>query len=304
MTFEGGSQELLTSLSDALAAAVDHVAPSIVRVDVHQRRSQGTGVVWTQDGLIVTADHVLERGEDVEVILADGKTLGAEIVGRDSDRDIGLLRIGANALPPITRGELPKVGHLVLAVGRLNERLMATMGLVNTVRSAGKRSGSGASLVQTDAMLYPGFSGGPLLDAAGRMVGMNTQRNRSGAGMAVALDAVRETADAMLAGGHVKRGYIGVVTQVVALPATFREQLGLDQSGALLISSIEPDSPAEEAGLLLGDVLIALDGQPLQDAKDLRMVLTRDRVGERLAARVIRGGELKQIPLPIGEREQ
>jgi S1-C subfamily serine protease len=304
VTFEGGPQELLTSLSDALAAAVERVTPSIVRVDVRQRRSQGTGVVWAEDGLIVTADHVLERGEDVEVVLPDGKILAADIVGRDPDRDIGLLRIGAKSLTPIAHGASPRVGHLVLAIGRVNERLMATIGLVNAVRPAGKRTNTGASLVQTDALLYPGFSGGPLLDAAGRMVGMNTQKNRSGAGMAVALDAVCETADAMLSGGRVKRGYIGVVTQVVALPASFRDPLGLAQSGGLLISSIEPGSPAEEAGLFLGDVLIGLDGHLLQDAKDLRMVLTPDRVGDKLAASIIRGGQLKEVALPIGERDE
>lgn len=303
MTFEGESAELLTSLSDALAAAVDHVAPSVVRVEVHQRRSQGTGVVWTQDGLIVTADHVLERGEDIEVVLADGKSLSADIVGRDPDRDVGLLRIDTNSLAPIPRGESPRVGHLVLAVGRLNERIMATMGLVNAVRPAGKRSNPGAGLVQTDAMLYPGFSGGPLLDAAGRMVGLNSQRAKSGAGMAVAVDAVRETADAMLAGGTVKRGWIGVVTQVVVLPEVFREQLRLAQNGALLISAIEPGSPAEEAGMLLGDVLIGLDGHTLQDANDLRTILTPDRVGDKFTADLIRGGVRKEVTLTIGERE-
>lgn len=303
MPFEGEPLELLTSLSDALAAAVDHVAASVVRVEVHQRRSQGTGVVWADDGVIVTADHVLERGEDIEVTTSDGESLAAAIIGRDSDRDIGLLRVGRSDLPLIPRGEQPRVGHLVLAVGRLNERLMATMGLVNAVRPIGKKNHRSAAFVQTDALLYPGFSGGPLLDAAGRMVGLNSSRNRSGAGMAVALDAVRESAAALLVGGSPRRGYIGVVTQVVTLPARFQEDLGLVQSGALLITAIEPGSPAEEAGVYLGDILVALDGHTLQDAADLRAVLTPDKIGDKFALELIRGGQLKELALPIGDRD-
>lgn len=304
MNAEGDSLEALTALSAALAAAVERVGPSVVRVEARQRRSQGTGVIWSADGLVVTADHVLERGEDISVAFHDGTSVDATIVGRDSDRDVALLRTNTNGFPPIPRGEPPKVGHLVLAVGRPNDRLMATMGLVNTIRGMGRRrpTHGGAALIQTDALLYPGFSGGPLLDAAGRMVGLNSSRSRAGAGVAIALEAVGDAATTLLAGGKVHRGYIGVVTQMVSLPQQLRDKLNVEQAGALLISSVEQGSPAEEAGLLLGDVLLGLDGQTLQDGGDLRAILASDRVGERLAAHLIRGGERRHLEVAIGER--
>lgn len=303
-TVEVDSVEVLTTLSDALAAAVEQVAPSVVKVEARQRRSQGTGVIWTADGLVVTADHVLERGEEISVTLHNGKSVPATIVGRDGDRDVGLLRIAEDNLPSIAIGESPKVGHLVLAVGRPNDRLMATIGLVNALKGAGRKRSpnAGTALIQTDALLYPGFSGGPLLDAAGRMVGLNSTRSKSGAGMAVALESVTDAATTLLAGGKVRRGYIGVVTQVVSLPQPLREKLNVDQTGALLISSVEQGSPAEEAGLMIGDVLLGVDGQTLQDGGDLRVILNPDRVGERLPAHVIRGGELRHLDVTIGER--
>lgn len=303
MSIEGEPMEILTGLSDALAGAIERIGPSIVRVEARRQRSQGTGVIWDTAGLVVTADHVLERGEDITVVLPDGRSLPANIIGRDADRDIGLIRIPTDGFPAIPRGERPRVGHIVLAVGRLNDRVMATMGLVSAVRPSGKRRGGpGASLIQTDALFYPGFSGGPLLDATGRMVGLNSSRSRAGAGMAVALDAVVETAATLLAGGKVSRGYIGLVTQSVRLPPAFQDRLGVSQEGGLLVLGVEAGSPADAAGLLLGDVLLALDGQSLQEGGDLRSVLTTDRIGEQLTARVIRGGELRDLAVVVGER--
>ena len=203
MTIAGNHLDLLTSLSDALAGAVDHTAQSIVRLEARERRSQGTGVIWTEDGVIVTADHVLERGNDVTVILPDGRPMRPTVIGRDADRDVALLRVDANDLIPISRGVQPKVGHLVLAVGRIGTKLMATMGMVNAVRPAGTRN-PGTALLQTDVLLYPGFSGGPLVDAAGQMVGMNTSQNRSGASLAVSLDGVQDTAEQALGGGSLR----------------------------------------------------------------------------------------------------
>ncbi|MSQ24471.1 MAG: PDZ domain-containing protein [Chloroflexi bacterium] len=303
MSLEVDSVAMLTTFSDAVANTVERVSPSVVRVEARNQRSQGTGVIWDTDGLIVTADHVLERGQDITVTLPDGKSLPATIVGRDPDRDVGLVRVATNGFPSLPRGEPPKVGHLVLAIGRLSERVMATIGLVNAVRGAGRRRGGGASMIQTDALLYPGFSGGPLLDAAGRMVGLNSSRSRAGAGMVVALDSVVETAETLLAGGKVQRGYIGVVTQSVALTQSLREKLGIQQAAALLISGVEPASPADTSGLLLGDVMLTLGDQNLEDGGDLRAILTPERVGERPLVHLIRGGELMDTAVTVGERK-
>lgn len=305
MTDRVSNRGFLAAFSDELAAAVARAAPSVVRIEGRVRRGQGTGVVWAEGGLVVTADHVVERTEEVTIGMDDGSRVAGTIIGRDSNVDVALVRGTLDGVPPIERGPRAKVGNLVLALGRPGAGIMATVGVVNATgdREGGARRGRRSRYVHTDALLYPGFSGGPLLDSAGGMIGLNSSRDRSGAGVAIDLEVVTRTVEALQAGGRVQRGYLGVTTQPVTLPQSLREKLDVKQTGGLLISSIEEGAPAEAAGLLIGDILLTLGGETMEDNGDLRSALGLSPIGQAAAGILIRGGELREIALVIAERE-
>src|SRR6184192_322105 len=193
---------VLAGLSEELAGAVERASRSIVRVEARQRQA-ATGVVWSADGFILTADHVLEREEDISVGLPDGRSVAAKIAGRDPGTDLALLRAEASGLTPIERSPAPKVGHLVLAVGRPGERPTATLGIVSMLGGAARtrRGGVLEGFIRTDAAMLPGFSGGPLIDARGRLVGLNTSHFGGGAGVALPLETLERISEALAKGG-------------------------------------------------------------------------------------------------------
>jgi S1-C subfamily serine protease len=295
----------LQQVSDALAAAVDTASASTVRIEA-RRRLPATGIVWSSDGVIVTAHHVVEKQDAIQVGLADGPIVAATLVGRDPTTDIAVLRAQTTGLTPPAWAELEVqrllVGHLVLAVGRPGRSVQATLGVVNTL-SDSWRTPTGGHIdryVQTDVMMYPGFSGGPLLNAAGQVVGMNTSGLLRGASLTVPVPTLRRVVDMLQAHGRVRRGFLGVSTQPVRLPAALAESLG--QETGLLLTAVEPDSPAEQGGLLLGDTLVGLDDQPIRQHDDLLALLASDRIGTVVSARIIRGGQGQELPVCIGER--
>jgi S1-C subfamily serine protease len=295
----------LQQVSDALAAAVDTASASTVRIEA-RRRLPATGIVWSSDGVIVTAHHVVEKQDAIQVGLADGPIVAATLVGRDPTTDIAVLRAQTTGLTPPAWAELEVqrllVGHLVLAVGRPGRSVQATLGVVNTL-SDSWRTPTGGHIdryVQTDVMMYPGFSGGPLLNAAGQVVGMNTSGLLRGASLTVPVPTLRRVVDMLQAHGRVRRGFLGVSTQPVRLPAALAESLG--QETGLLLTAVEPDSPAEQGGLLLGDTLVRLDDQPIRQHDDLLALLASDRIGTVVSARIIRGGQGQELPVCIGER--
>lgn len=295
----------LETLSSELSSAVEKVGNSVVRVDA-RRGNSSTGVVWSADGHILTSDHAIEREDDIKVHLGDGRTLAAAIVGRDGGSDLALLKVDASDLTPAAHApeESLRVGGLVLAVGRPGPAgTMATIGIVSATGGAW-RTARGSQLerfVRSDATLYPGFSGGPLVDAAGRVVGINSWTLSQGAGLAVPVGVAARLAEALTRGG-IKRGFLGVGTQVVPLTHAVRGQLDGQETG-LIVLSLVPGGPAENAQLLIGDVLVALEGQPLADPDDLQTQLTSDRVGRPAQLRIVRGGELRDVTVTIGQRE-
>src|SRR5438093_5434027 len=295
-------QGLLAQLSDELATAVETAGRSIVRVN-GRRRQAASGLVWAADGLIVTADHVIEREEDLSVGLPDGKEVKATIVGRDPGTDLAVLRAESSGLTPIAQAEGVKVGGIVLAVARPSDSVSATLGVVSAVGGQVRtmRGGQLDGFIRTDAVLYPGYSGGALIDTAGRAVGLSTSHFGQGAGFAIRIGTVQRVAEALRTGGRVKRGYLGVSSQPVALPAAIRQQLGLEQESGLLLVGVEPGGPAEQGGLLIGDLLIALAGDPIRDTDDLQRALGSDRVGQAISARVVRGGQATDLSLTVGE---
>ena len=296
---------LLAGLSDDLADAVEKAGRHLVRVNA-RRRIPASGIVWSTDGLLVTADHVVETEEGITVGLPDGREVAARVLGRDPGTDLALLRAAATDLVPaeVAEGEV-RVGNLVLAVARPGSGgAMATVGVVSAVGGPWRtwRGGLLESLIQADVTLYPGFSGGALVDAAGRMVGMNTSLLARGVSVAVPVPTVQRIAQALLAQGRVRRGYLGVSTQPVALPAALASRLGLAQQSGLLVVGVEPGGPADRGGVILGDVLVAMDGRQVRDPDELQGLLGPERVGVPTSVRLIRGGELCDVTVEVGER--
>ncbi len=296
---------VLAALSDELADAVARAGASTARVSA-RRRLGATGLVWRADGVIVTADHVVEREEEIRVGLPDGREVPARLLGRDPGTDLAALKVDVEGLTPATpsAGEA-KVGHLVLALGRPHDGApLATLGVVSAVGGAWRtwRGGTLEGVVRSDVTLYPGFSGGPLVDAAGNVIGLNTSLLGRGLTVTIPYQAVDRVIAALVERGKVRRGFLGVATQPVALPGPLRQSLGLSQETGLMIVGVEPDSPAERAGLLLGDVLVAFGGQPTDDIEALQRQLGPESVGAERAARVVRAGQVADVLVTVGER--
>ncbi len=284
--------------SDALAAAVEKAGRSTVTVDA-RGRLPATGVVWSAAGEILTADHVVRRDEDIRVSLPDGAQHPAKLIGRDPASDLALLKIEAAGLVVPEWAEV-KVGHLVLALGRPDDLQAAVS---NVVALGGPVRGAFRHLeayIQTDVTMFPGFSGGPLVDVSGRVAGLNSSALARGASIAVPVAAARQVADALRQHGHIQRGYLGLSSQPVLLPEASAALAG--QPSGLLIIGVEKDSPAHQAGLLQGDVLIGLGGRPVTEVEALQAVLGPRSVGQTLEARVVRGGQIAVFPVTVRAR--
>jgi len=264
----------------------------------------GTGVAWTADGVIVTASHVLERDDSIEVGLPDGESVSATVAGRDPTTDLAVLRVGTDGLAPLVRSDLAdtRVGNLVLALGRPGKTVMATLGIVSALGD-GWRTGAGGHIdryLQPDVAMPPGFSGGPLVDSAGRLLGLVSSGLVRGIAVAVPVATLERVVETLLQHGHVRRGYLGVGAQIARLPENLTKELGQDTG--LLVVSVEPGSPADKAGLVLGDTLVTLDGASVRQLDDLLGALVGEAVGQTMDARIVRGGSLQQVAVSIGDR--
>jgi S1-C subfamily serine protease len=294
--------EILSNLSNALAAAVEMASKSVVRVE-GRRRLPASGIVWSSEGVIVTAHHVVEQDDNIAIGLPDGSSARAKLVGRDPAMDVAILRVRADGLTPASWAATSdlRVGHLVLAVGRPEEKAMATFGIVSAL-SKDWRTPAGGKLdtyLQTDVVMYPGFSGGPLVDVTGKALGLNSSALLRGISVTVPVTSLRQTVETLLTHGRVRRGYLGVSAQAVRLPAALASQV--NQETGLLLGSVEAGSPAEAAGLFMGDTIVALDGQPVRHLDDLFALLSSDRVGKTAPVRIARGGQVMEIGVLIGE---
>ena len=293
---------VLAELSAGLAEAVESAGPSIVRVE-GRRRIPASGIIWSADGVIVTANHVVRRDEGIKIGLGDGQTVNASVAGRDPSTDLAVLRAEAGELPAAARvGKGYQVGHLVLALGRPGRTVQATLGVVSALGDSWRTSMGGQidRYLQTDVVMYPGFSGGPLVDSSGQVIGLNTSALMRGVSLTVPTPTLERTAEALLTHGRMRRGFLGVSTQSARLPAAVREEAG--QETGLLIVNVEPDSPADSGGLVLGDTIVGLDGTAVRHHDDLLALLTGDRVGQKTPVQIVRGGELRSLNVTIGER--
>lgn len=298
-------KSLVVEFSESLADAVAHAGQSTVQVSA-RRRLGATGLVWSDDGLIVTADHVIQQVEQIIIGLPDGRDIAARLVGRDPSTDIAVLKADVSGLLAVERSEPEtKVGHLVLALGRpFNGSPMATMGIVSATDGAWRtwRGGRIEGVVRSDVTLYPGFSGGPLIDVAGRVIGMNTSALARGLAVTVPHTVLDRVVKALTSQGKVRHGYLGIAAHPVSLPESLRQRTGLTQESGLLLVGVEPDSPADRAGILLGDILVGFAGGPVESLEVLNDRLGPESVGTQQGAKVVRGGESVDITVTVGER--
>ena len=297
--------DTLQQVSEALATTVATAGPGLVRVAA-RRRLPATGIVWSPEGIIITAHHVVEQEDAIQVGLPDGQVVVATLVGRDPTTDLAVLRVQAGSLTPPVWGAPDlhslSVGHLVLALGRPGQSVQAALGIVSALGASWRTPAGGQvdRYVQTDVVMYPGFSGGPLLDTSGHVVGLNTSALLRGISLTVPVATVRRVVEMLLAHGRVRRGYLGVSTQPVRLPAALAQQLG--QETGLLLITVEPGGPGEQSGLLLGDTLVGLEETPIRQHDDLLMCMGPERIGVAVSIRIIRGGQLQEHRVIIGER--
>lgn len=305
------SGSVLATLSNELAAAVQRASQHVVSVDA-RRQGAASGVIWPSGSdVIVTADHVVERDEDITILLPGGTRVGATVVGRDPGSDVAVLKLASGATAPAPAELAPadsvKVGHLVLAIGRPGEGApMASFGIVSATGGAWRtaRGGIVQGYVRADVTLYPGFSGGPLVDSQGRVVGLNSWHLANGQEIAIPAPTVSAIVQTILTHGKVRRGYLGVTSQPVAIPAALQQKAGLGtQNTGLVLVGVEAGSPAERGGLVIGDILVAVGGRPVASAEDLQIALAGNVVGQPTPIGVLRGGERKELTVTPGERQ-
>jgi S1-C subfamily serine protease len=304
MTTSGTPGGVLTELSDALAAAVERAAASTVTVSA-RRRIPASGIVWAE-GVIITSDHVIEREEEIKIRFADGRETAATLSGRDPGSDLAVLRFTGSATTAERAPEgSAKVGHMVLALGRPgSEGPMASLGVISASGGPWRtfRGGQVDGYLRSDVTLYPGFSGGPLVDTAGRVVGVNSSRLGRGAGLTVPVAAATKVVDALLQKGRISRGYLGIGSQAVRLTEALKAALGGQETG-LLIINVEQDSPAGRGGMMIGDIVVKMAGTPVRDTDELQAQLGPDSVGKATPVTILRGGEPKEITVTVGERQ-
>ena len=295
---------VLSDLSQTLAASVESAGVGVVRVEARPR-FPASGIVWSSDGVIVTAHHIVEEDENISIGLSDGRAVGAKLVGRDPTTDIAVLRAQVSGLATCAWADVNvlKVGHLVLALGRPGKTAMAALGVVSAFGEAWRTPAGGKldRYLQTDVVMYPGFSGGPLVDANGQFIGLNTSALLRGVSLTIPATTLKSVVETLLTKGRITRGYLGVGAQPVRLPDALAKQLG--QETGLLLVSVEPDAPGGKAGLLLGDVIVAIAGDSVRHLDDLLAALSGDRVGTTVPVRIVRGGQLQEIKATIGERK-
>jgi S1-C subfamily serine protease len=293
----------LSAFSQSLASTVERLGPSLVRVEARRRRA-ATGIIWSAEGLVLTTHHAIEHEGSITLGLSDGRTLPAELIGRDPSTDVALLKAEATGLTPLSPAPLEgvKVGHLVLALARPGRTARATLGIVSAL-GEGWRTFAGGRIdryLETDADLPPGFSGGALVDTQGRFLGMLTAALSRTAAVVIPGDTLARVTQALQQHGGVRRGYLGVGAHPVRLPQHLQALAGTE--AGLMFLSVEPGGPADRAGLQMGDVLVSLGGQPLHSIEDLLGYLSDERVGTPVQARVLRAGEVRELSVTIGKR--
>jgi S1-C subfamily serine protease len=298
------SKTVLVELSDALAEATERAGKSTVLVSA-RRRMPASGIAYAAD-LILTADHVIEREDDITVTLADGSQIPANVAGRDPDSDLAVLKLERAAAQAAEVTKSPaRLGQIALVLGRPSPNgIEASLGTVSAIGGP-VRTGRGGMLekyIRTDGISYPGFSGGPLVAADGTVLGLNTSGLANGAALTIPADIAWRIAETLAKHGRVKHGYLGIRSQAVEIPGSTQRALKREQSTGLLIVSVEKASPAAKGGLMVGDILVAVAGVPVLHHDELFARLSGDVAGTSQPIEILRGGQTQTWNMLIGER--
>lgn len=307
MANSSATASTLLALSNDLADAVARAGQSIVAVNARPR-IPSSGVHWRQ-GLIVTAEHTVQRDEEITLTLPDGQTVKPELVGRDSSTDLAVLRLpSANiANQPVAEvGDATdlKIGHLALAVARPGERgLSASLGVVSALSGSWRTWGGSRidQFIRLDLSIYPGFSGGALVDARGRVAGIITSGPRNSV-MAIPAATVNRVVEQLSSKGRITRGFLGLGMQPVRLPDALKQSLNLEGHGGVIIVEVKHGGPADRAGALIGDVLVELDGRAIGEPGDVQAALDPEQVGKTVKAKFVRAGARIELSIVVGER--
>jgi len=317
--------DVLDAYSRAVIAAAEKVSPSVVYIEVEQRasnrrpniprgpqerRGSGSGFIFTPDGFILTNSHVVHDASKIEVTLTDGHKHQADLIGDDPDTDLAVIRIDAPNLVPAQLGEAQKirVGQLMIAIGNpYGFQYSVTAGVVSALgRSLRAQSGRLMdAVIQTDAALNPGNSGGPLVNSRGEVIGVNTAMILPAQGIcfATSIDTAKFVASRLIRDGRVSRSYIGLAGQNVPLPRRIVRYYNLKVESGIFVISFETDSPARKGGMREGDIIIGFDDRPIASIDDLHKLLTEERIGRESSLMVIRGTEKVTIEVTPEESQ-
>jgi S1-C subfamily serine protease len=298
------TQNVLVELSDALADAAEKAGKATVLVNA-RRRMPASGIVYAAD-LILTADHIVEREEDIKVMLADGTEVSAKVAGRDSGSDLAVLKLERAIAPVAEVAKSPaRLGQIALVLGRPSSNgIEASLGTVSAIGGP-IRTGRGGMLeryIRTDSISYPGFSGGPLVAADGTVLGINTSGLANGAAVTIPAEIAWKIAETLVKHGRIKRGYLGIRSQTVEISSASQKTLKREQGTGLLIVGVEDDSPASKGGFIVGDILVAVAGAPVLHHDELFTRLNGEVVGKSTPIEILRGGQPQTVSVQVGER--
>ncbi len=310
-TNETQSGNELADFSAQITQAVKNAASSIVAVDARPRVAT-SGIVWRGGGVIVSTNHTIHRDENIVVAIEGGKTVSAKLVGRDGGTDLAVLKIedqsiGESVKPAeIIETTSVKAGNIVLAVGRTdaNGGATASFGIVNQVSGAWRtwRGDEIERLISLDLAIRLGFSGGALVDPNGKILGVNTSAFGRGLALTIPSETVNRVVEQILTKGSVARPYLGIGTQAVPISENLREKLNLEQTGGLMMLTVEQDGAAEKSGVLIGDILLSINEKMTLEPMDVQSALWGKSPGETVKAQILRGGEFQEIEVVLGER--
>jgi len=299
------ANEGLMALSGSLANAVEAGGESTVTVNA-RRRFAASGVATGKD-LILTASHVVEDEENITVILGDGSELSAELLGRDPHSDLALLRLSeAKAKAAEVAKGKAQVGQIAMALGRpTSEGVQASLGIVSAIGGPtyGRHGGLLEAHLRTDAVPFPGFSGGPMVDVEGKVLGINTSGGGRGHSLTIPIATALKVAASLEEHGGVKRGFLGIRSQMVELPESSQKALGREQISGLLLAGIEKGSPAASSDLMVGDIVVGFNKQATANYDELLALLNGEVVGKATAVEILRGGNVESVDVTIGARE-
>ncbi|HWY59451.1 MAG TPA: S1C family serine protease [Terriglobales bacterium] len=297
---------VIASFSQELAAAAEQAGSSVVAIHA-RHRVPSSGIYWRK-GVLVTANHAVRREDDITVLVHGGKRVSAKLAGRDAGTDLAILKFDQDAgvaIPQFGDAANLKLANFVLALGRTRfGNLVASAGIIGGLGGEWRtwRGGRIEQSIRLDLALYPGFSGGPLVNGEGKVLGLNTNGFGRGRAVTIPVATVNRVVDELLDKGHIARPYLGIAMQPVAVPEALRSKLKSSAAGGLMVLHVEPDGPADKAGIVLGDVIVELQGKPALDTEYIQDLLASAKVNEKIRTTVIRGGSPLELSITLGER--